>query len=294
MSYIIQPDLNRSIQEANLNQIIGNDPSILSGAILAAEAEAKSYLRQKYDIEKEFTETSIWDLTKTYYAADRFYLSAPTFNPANTYPLNSLVTYNSIVYKCISPVTVPAAFYDGNWLAIGNQYTLFFATFPEKPFTYGGLYNVGDKVFWKNSVYTCLIQTPLLDHDTGLQYRIIQNLPLANPAPDDIQNGRATWGIGIPYSIAAGTLPTDATKYTQADNRDAQMVLYLIDLALYHIHSRIAPRNIPDLRIKRYDDAIKWLRMAANGDVTITIPVIEPHQGNRIRFGGNIKQINSY
>ena len=56
MSYIISKDLLRTIQDINLQQIISADQTILDKAILAGEAEAKSYLRQKYDLTKEFTD----------------------------------------------------------------------------------------------------------------------------------------------------------------------------------------------------------------------------------------------
>ena len=51
-------------------------------------------------------------------------------------------------------------------------------------------------------------------------------------------------------------------------DRDAQLVNYICDLALYHMHSRIAPRNIPQLRQDRYENAISWLKMCGMGDVT--------------------------
>lgn len=82
--------------------------------------------------------------------------------------------------------------------------------------------------------------------------------------------------------------------WVKGDNRNAQLLMYCCDIALYHIHSRIAPRNIPELRAKRYDDAIKWLRMAGRGEITPGLPVIQPLQGNRIRYSTDVKQVNTY
>ena len=248
MAYILSADLIRTIQDANLQQIISSNQAVLDGAILAAEAEAKSYLRQKYDLTAEFADITPWSNAKIYKAGER----------------------------------------------VSSAGSLYFAAYPAPIFNYGGLYNIGDKVFWKDKVYTAKVQTPLLDHDTALQYREIQNIPLANPAPDDPQNGVAYWGVGVAYSVAAGTLLTNATYWTLGDTRDQQMVLYLIDVTLYHVHARIAPRNIPDLRVKRYDDAIAWFKMCAKGEVTPALPLLQPSQGNRIRFGGGIRNINTY
>ena len=73
------------------------------------------------------------------------------------------------------------------------------------------------------------------------------------------------------------------------------------------------PRNIPELRVVRYMGepadretrgqrilyptycALGWLQAAAIGnDITPDLPVIQPEQGMRIRFGGNQKVTNNY
>lgn len=294
MAYIIPADLSRTIQTENLQQIIGNDASILSGAILAGEAEAKSYLTQKYDLSDEFKDLNPWNPDVVYKAGDRVYVQGPLFSISSTYAVDDVVSYNGYVYRCAHAVAVPGPFTIFNWDNIGLVNQIYNVKYPAPIFQYNGLYNVGNLVFWKAKTYTCKIQTSTITHDVALQYRVQANLPLLNPAPDDGQSGLTYWGVGVPFIFQAGTLPTDFEHYNVGDTRDQQMILYIIDIILYHIHSRIAPRNIPDLRVKRYDDAIKWLRMAANGDVTPALPKIQPHQGNRIRFGGNIKQINTY
>ncbi len=67
-----------------------------------------------------------------------------------------------------------------------------------------------------------------------------------------------------------------------------------IDIALYHLHCRISPRNIPDLRVKRYENAKEWLKFCANGDLTPKLTVKPEKAGMRIRYGGNTKNINQY
>ena len=82
MSYLIASDYKRQIQDANLQQIISADNTILISAQLAAQAEVVSYLKQKYDVDAEIDSTTLWDKTKTYNAADRIYLDATAFNAA--------------------------------------------------------------------------------------------------------------------------------------------------------------------------------------------------------------------
>lgn len=89
------------------------------------------------------------------------------------------------------------------------------------------------------------------------------------------------------YDIDAELLKTGA-------NRDPQILQTTIDIALYHLHCRISPRNIPELRLNRYDNAKEWLKMCANGDLTPKLTVKPEKAGMRIRYGGNSKNINQY
>lgn len=292
MAYLIPIDYLVNIQDVNIQQIINNDESIRTRAQLAGESEAKSYLVQKYDTIREFQDINPFSYNTIYYAFNRFYLNASAYNTASTYNIKALTLYNGEVYSCNTNATT-GAFNPTKWDKLGAQYAIFNVKAPHNEFDYGALYNIGDQVIWKNKVYQCKVQTAVLDHDTSLQYREIKNLPLPNVAPDDPISGVQYWGVGTSYSVT-NTIPTNTTYFATGDNRDQQMVLYLCDVVLYHLHTRIAPRNIPDLRVKRYDDAIAWLRMCAEGNVTPNLPLLKPQQGNRIRFGGYIRQINSY
>ena len=248
--------------------------------------------RQKYDL-IEFADLNIWSSAVAYNVRDRVYLSATIYSNTTNYTIGTTTLYNSNVYVCISATT--GNFDPTKWTLLGTQYTIFSVNYPYPLFDYTAFYNVGDKVFWKGYVYTCLVQTPLLDHDTLLQYDKIEAIPLNNIAPNDLIDGSTQyWGQKTAYVVPSGTLPTNSFYWSMTDNRDQQMLLYFIDITLYHVHSRIAPRNIPDLRVKRYDDAINWLKMCAKGEVTPALPLIQPKQGRRIRYGGNIKITNSF
>ncbi len=56
------------------------------------------------------------------------------------------------------------------------------------------------------------------------------------------------------------------------DARNAQLVMYLVDMALYHLHSRQNPRNVPQIRQDRYDQVISWLKMARTGKLSVGLP----------------------
>jgi phage gp36-like protein len=86
----------------------------------------------------------------------------------------------------------------------------------------------------------------------------------------------------------------DAEVVKTGLDRDPQLLQCILDIALYHLHTRISPRNIPELRETRYDNAIMWLKMCATGQVTPKLTIISPAQGMRIRYGGNPKNTNQY
>lgn len=79
--------------------------------------------------------------------------------------------------------------------------------------------------------------------------------------------------------------------------RHPLVLLYLIDIVLYHIHSRINPINIPDIRQVRYDNAIDWLKKVAKGEISPDLPIKEDANGNPAtlwKVGSNTKFNSDY
>lgn len=80
-----------------------------------------------------------------------------------------------------------------------------------------------------------------------------------------------------------------------ADQRNPVVLMYLIDLTLYHIHSNISPRNIPELRGIRYEAAITWLKMVASGKINPDLPTKDEDNADYyINLGGNTKYSNQW
>lgn len=59
----------------------------------------------------------------------------------------------------------------------------------------------------------------------------------------------------------------------QEDSRNKMIVMYMVDIALFHMHSQLPNRMGLETRRVRYEDAIKWLRDVANGLITPELPV---------------------
>ncbi|HXR84321.1 MAG TPA: hypothetical protein VN722_08435 [Hanamia sp.] len=312
-SFIFYGDYNKQIQTDNLQQIIGSNQSILDSIQLASVEECVSYLKQKYDVADTFKPTVTWDPTKSYNAGQTVYLNAVAYDATKTYALAALTLQAGNVYSCSTAITIAEAFNAAHWTLLGAQYTIYYAQLPKPKFNYQQIYAVGNQVFWKNNTYTCKIASPILDHAAQLEIGVSVDSVVANIFPDDTTNGVTYWGNGVPYSVAINTQLSNTTFWTLGDNRDQKLVMICVDIILYHLHCRIAPRNIPDLRIMRYmgnhEDretrgqrvlyptycALGWLQAATIGDdITPELSIIQPSSGSRIRFGGNVKLINQY
>ena len=302
--YLTNFDYLPQIQQVQLNQVSQNNPLRILQMERTAIEEAKSYLVQRFWMDQELTNTFGWDPTASYEPGDRVIIDYPVFSSSTSYPVNTCVIFNGSGYISNTNVIVtsPAAFNPADWTLIGAQYDFYNVFYPFPEFNVNAYYNVGDKVYWKGYVYTCTKQTVPLDTQSILQYFVYSNVPQLNVFPDDTNNNaeQQYWGSKTAYIInpyiasPSGHLPNNPTYWEIGDNRCQQLVTALVDLVLYYLHRTIAPDNIPTLRKESYRQAIKWLELVANGTVTPNLAVLQPSQGLKYRWGGNVKRLNGY
>ncbi len=87
----------------------------------------------------------------------------------------------------------------------------------------------------------------------------------------------------------------DARKiFSNASNTPKIIKMYLIDILLYHLHSRISPDHIPDLRKMRYDAAINWLEKIADGFINPDLPIKDKINKTPLRYGSGDKQTHYF
>lgn len=84
------------------------------------------------------------------------------------------------------------------------------------------------------------------------------------------------------------------------EDRNALIVLYMVDIAVYHLHANISSDNVPEIRIIRYNAAKDWLKAVAKGDISPDLPE-KPDEnesegaGNQVvEFGSNRKYSERY
>lgn len=330
MGYIIRSDYYKSIQEAQLVQVTGGDNNILLAAESTAMSRAIGMLVQKYDTAKEFTPTQLYSTTTIYRAADRVYTTYPTYVNTNSYTVGMYCVYSGQAYVCISNTT--GAFNASAWSNIGSSTSMYYAAYPYAYFDLYGVYAVDDMVFYKGKIYKCLQRTASLSNFVAIQYLYEDNIPPNNVFPDDPNNGSNQWKDEGAYTVAANLLASAAynsgTTYTTGnycqfsgniyictaatttgqfnpdawravwilgDNRDQLMVTSIVDIALWYVHKRIAPNNIPDLRVDAYNVAIEWLRRIRDGiEQAANVPLIQPKSGRRILSDSLVARNNYY
>ena len=292
MGYLTSADLKRLIQTNNLNEVTGADTAMVTYAEQAAITEIKSYLVQKYDVADEFREFKPFVPGSTLYLNDRTVVTAPAYDPLLSYTYGMFAKYQNKVYMMSDNTNPTTGTFDpSKWTFIQDEGTMVYldtlAGYPR--FNVYGTYKVGDKITFSDYLWTCKSDT--ITNVDMLQYGNYANVPLGNQLPT--ATGQTQWTQNQSYWRQVAT--ANVAPFVVGDNRNQQLVNYVIDVMLYHLFSRIAPRNIPELRMERYDMAIAWLKNVAKGDdITADITPIQPKQGNRFRWGSSVKAQNTY
>ena len=92
-----------------------------------------------------------------------------------------------------------------------------------------------------------------------------------------------------------GNTLTDEAKWQAADPRNKAVMMVVIDIALYNLHTNISPQNIPELRVKRYDDAMKWLEKVQKELISPDLPLLDATVPSAtVRVGSNTKVTNRW
>ncbi len=66
------------------------------------------------------------------------------------------------------------------------------------------------------------------------------------------------------------------------EERNAHIVMIVIDCTLYHLYTATVPRKMPEIRSQRYQDAIDWLKLVAEGEAVADLPKITDEKGEEL------------
>ena len=341
-SFLVFNDFKVQIQTEDLLQVLDSHHhhdvmewsdlgQYTQNTLIQAEQQAieelSSYIRGRYLTQEVFAPTQVFDLTlNTYYFGKNLVIyNYPAFTSAITYSTGAYYSWEGIIYSAnttiVSGTTTNP---DGLGGYVTEQDALYYANLPCPEYSQNQSYNKGALVWFQDNIYQAVqtVQgiTPATSQNLELRYGVpaaqmylgyytidfdIQpnTLPTINTNFWQLYNGPvSSWFTGTTYYFNGQDPTTSPLYWTKGDNRNPQIVMYLIDTMLYHLHSRVNPNNIPALRAIRYDGnspaqlggSIGWLKNVQKGKVSLNLSEIQPTQGISIRFGSTPKLNNSF
>ena len=84
----------------------------------------------------------------------------------------------------------------------------------------------------------------------------------------------------------------DAIFSAEGDERNATIVMYLCDIALYHLSASLPQKMGMEIRKERYERAIKWLEGVQAGKIVPDLPLPTDEDGNTLAVGSVIFHSN--
>ena len=77
-------------------------------------------------------------------------------------------------------------------------------------------------------------------------------------------------------------------------SRHSVIKVATIHVCLYYLHNLINPRNIPELRVKNYDDSVKTLTMIRKGELCQDLPLLtsDSTETGYVKYGDKPKNNN--
>lgn len=249
----------------------------------SSQFEMTSYLKARYITDQIFTNTTIYSNSAVYYGKDLVQLTAPSWDENTSYTsiAGEVISYEGKIYQCINNSQGYLPTNTTYWIFLCDSFSLFYLTLNQPEWNPVTKYAAGDQIWYNKRNYTAVVANN-------------------NILPD---SSTSIWQDDGLYSVTA-TSPLDVTKWTPGDNRNQQIISYLLDISLYHF-LKASPRNLADLRKERYDGnspeqrggAIAWLKRVSKGEVFAELPVIIPRTGEAIQYGNSnslqgIKQDN--
>lgn len=131
----------------------------------------------------------------------------------------------------------------------------------------------------------------LVDSDYTAQIRTEQLTQLIESTPANRTDAEAK-AISQAKSRLRNRYDVDALFAKTGAERDPELVMYIVDMTLYHLHARQAPGQVPEMRDKRYADALAWLEKVAAGDFDPGFPPKGDDDGDGVD-DGNVLQWGS-
>lgn len=122
-----------------------------------------------------------------------------------------------------------------------------------------------------------MIWIALEDLDKQIKANILSEVTAGNDA--NILDSTELATIAEVQSYLRAKYDVNVIFSATGNDRNALLLLIVIDIFLYHVHSRLNPNQIPEIRVKRYDEAKRMLEDIAKGIVDPGLPLLTAPDG---------------
>jgi hypothetical protein len=330
VAYLREKDYFNQFAQSQLEQLlkqarqIQGDPEVRLAAEVAAIERVKERLRQRFKVDKVFSDLQTFNISSNYKWNDRIDFTAPLFDATKVYSTGETVLYNigtasmpnnKVYLKNSTPATAGTLPTDTAYFSYVGDEAIYYLNPPpqwDEDVTYtantgkctykheyylrtsetGGYSVTGQNPTAQISIYDQWADVGFVN--TAYPNNNINNAPYGNiTTPENTQYWTKILDF-TPY-LVSGVWPNDSTVWTKGDNRSMTLVETVVSLSLYLLHG-MCPRSIPPLIDVRYKNAEQWLIDAAKGDIMPDLPTYteDPQKGFSIRFGSNPQTFHSY
>ena len=133
------------------------------------------------------------------------------------------------------------------------------------------------------------------DYDASIHAEILDSLIRSNSTIVEVCEDRA---ISQMRSYLNKRYDCDAIFSATGSDRHPLVLMFAIDIAIYHMFCIHNPFKISAIRKERYDAAIEWLKAVANSDINIAgAPMLAPEvvaENSRWQIASNEHHNNYY
>jgi hypothetical protein len=281
LHFLNKADYIKFASETNLDVIlkqskgVSGDEELLNNHTDMAVSDCLNFISSRYRTTEIFAGIKEYSDASVFVWNDLIYLDAGDFIPSTVYVNGEIVLYLGKVYR----KNATTGGYVAGTLPTNATYFVelglkgFYYITPPATYDSAVVYTDGQYVTYKFDIYkrndaqnTLKNETPSSDSDYW------EKIALSEYATE--------------YD-STGNYPNNTTYWTYGDNRNQTIVRITVDIALFHLHSVINPRNIPALRKDRYDSAVEFLTMCMEGKLNPVLPEYDAQSGYKLRFGSN-------
>lgn len=195
--------------------------------------------------------------------------SVAVYSQFGTYYPNDLVTYNGTLYICVTEngykfgdIRIPTV---EGWLEAENT--------PWLPVEY----SLWDVVEFENAFYTLMTADGFDNNLTPLESDCWGAIADYDPTYNGYEFSEHEYVVYEGRVFYPGTdvnadLPERGVNLTPHDPRNYNLKKHMVRLALYELTKLIAPNNVSVVRVRDYEDSMKWLADAARLRLNPQIP----------------------